>query len=37
MIDDKVSIPRNPAKRLERVTRKSGVTPGVLVRTALTN
>ena len=35
MMDDKVSIPRNLAKRLERVTRKAGVTPSVLVRTAL--
>ena len=37
MMDDKVSIPRNLAKRLERVTRKAGVTPSVLVRTALAN
>lgn len=36
-MDNKVSIPRNLAKRLERVTRKAGVTPGVLVRTALAN
>ncbi len=36
-MDDKISIPRNLAKRLERVTRKAGVTPSVLVRTAPTN
>ena len=36
-MNDKVSIPKNLARRLERVTRKAGVTPSVLVRTALTN
>ena len=36
-MDDKASIPRNLAKRLERVTRKAGVTPSVLVRTTLVN
>ena len=36
-MDDKVSIPKNLAKRLERVTRMAGVPPSVLVRTALTN
>ena len=35
MMNDKVSIPKNLARRLERVTRKAGVTPSVLVRTAL--
>lgn len=37
MMNDKVSIPKNLVRRLERVTLKSGVTPSVLVRTALTN
>lgn len=37
MMDDKVSIPRNLAKRLERVTRKAGIAPSALVRTALAN